>query len=324
MEGDGGVTVLSFQNAQPAIPRLRPRLLTVLSLGVVRGSRSPRRPKTPELNPKSRTGRTVPALLSSPPRTPHRRNPMDAFLQDVRYAVRTLRKSPTFTIIAVVCLAVGIATNTTLFSCFDAIVLRPFPFTDPDRLVALWDFNPKNGNRDGVSYLNYLDWRDQSRSFSGIAAYSGRSVAITEGTEPARLDGQLITGNLFSLLGVRPQLGRLFRADEDTQGAAGVVLLSDAAWRRLYDGDPSVVGRVISVNGEPHTVVGIMPPDFKFPDRSEIWLPMAPLLHADHRDWRSLQMVGRLKAGVTIAQANTELPALTRRLDAQYGVTNND
>lgn len=249
---------------------------------------------------------------------------MEAFLQDVRYAARTLRKSPTFTIIAIVCLAVGIATNTTLFSAFNAIVLRPFPFTDPDHLVALWDFNPKNGNRDGISYLNYLDWRDQSRSFSGIAAYTGRSVAITEGTEPARLDGQLVTGNLFSLLGVQPQLGRLFRADEDTPGAPGVVLLSDAAWRRLYDADPSVVGRVISVNGEPHTVVGIMPPNFKFPDRSEIWLPMAPLLHADHRDWRALAMVGRLKPGVTIAQANTELSALTRRLDAQYGVTNND
>jgi len=249
---------------------------------------------------------------------------MDAFLQDVRYAVRTLRKSPTFTIIAVVCLAVGIATNTSVFSCFNAIVLRPFPFTDPDRLVALWDFNAKNGSRDGISYLNYLDWRDQSRSFSGIGAYTGRSVAITEGTEPARLDGQLVTGNLFSLLGVRPQLGRLFRADEDTPGAAGVALLSDAAWRRLYDADPSVVGRVISVNGEPHTLVGIMPPDFKFPDRSEIWLPMAPLLHADHRDWRSLALVGRLKAGVTIEQANNELSALTRRLDAQYGVTNSD
>jgi predicted permease len=116
----------------------------------------------------------------------------------------------------------------------------------------------------------------------------------------------------------------LFRSDEDVPGAPGVVLLSDAAWRRLYDANPSVVGRVISVNSEPHTVVGIMPPNFKFPDRSEIWLPMAPLLHADHRDWRTLAMVGRLKAGVTIAQANTELSALARRLDVQYGVTNSD
>src|SRR2546430_17622028 len=104
---------------------------------------------------------------------------MDALLQDIRYAARTLRKSPTFTLIAVVCLAMGIATNTTLFSCFNAIVLRPFPFADPARLVPLWDFNPKNANRNGLSDLSYLNWRDQARSFRAIAAYSGRVVLIT-------------------------------------------------------------------------------------------------------------------------------------------------
>lgn len=249
---------------------------------------------------------------------------MDTFLQDVRYAGRTLWKNPAFTLIAVLCLAMGIATNTTLFSCFNAIVLRPFPFTDPDQLVDLSDFNPKTGNRDAISFLDYRDWREQARSFTAIAAYGGRSVAITEGTEPARLSGELITANLFPLLGIRPQLGRLFRPDEDVEGAPGVALLSDAAWKRLYAGDPSVVGRVISVNNEARTVVGIMPADFKFPDRAEIWLPMAPLLHADHRDWRSLNLIARLKPGVTLAQANTELATLTTRLKTQYGLTNSD
>ena len=249
---------------------------------------------------------------------------MDTFLQDVRYAGRTLRKNPAFTLIAVICLAMGIATNTTLFSCFNAIVLRPFPFADPDQLVSLSDFNPKTGNRDAISYLNYLDWRDQSRSFTAIAGYTGRSVAITEGAEPARLSGELITANLFPLLGVRPQLGRLFREDEDVAGAPGVALLSDAGWKRLYNGDPSVVGRVISVNDEPHTVVGIMPPDFKFPQNAEIWLPMAPLLHADHRDWRSVELIARLRSGVSLVQANAELLTLTTRLETQYGVTNSD
>src|SRR3954471_15402365 len=106
---------------------------------------------------------------------------MDAFLQDVRYAARTLRNNPTFTLVAIVCLALGIATNTTLFSCFNAIVLRPFPAADPSRLVSLGDFNPKNGNHLDISYLNLLDWRDRTRSFSTIAGYSGRSIAITEG-----------------------------------------------------------------------------------------------------------------------------------------------
>jgi putative ABC transport system permease protein len=249
---------------------------------------------------------------------------MNTLLQDIRYAGRTLRKNPGFTVIAIVSLALGIATNTTLFSCFNAIVLRPFPFSDPDRLVAVSYFNPKTHNRDAISYLDYLDWRDQSRSFTGIAAYSGRSFVITEGTEPVRLAGVLITVNMFPLLGVAPQLGRLFRPDEDAAGASGVVLLGDAAWKRLYGGNPSIVGRVISVNNEPHTVVGIMPPDFKFPQDGEIWLPMAPLLHADHRDWRSLSLIGRLQPGLTVAQANAELLSLTTRLKSQYGVSNND
>jgi len=249
---------------------------------------------------------------------------MSTLLQDIRYAARTLRKNPGFGIIAVVCLALGIATNTTLFSCFNAMVLRPFPFADPDHLVALSDFNPRTGNRDAISYLNYLDWRDQSRSFSGIAAYTGRTIAITEGPEPVRLSGELITASLFPLLGVRPQLGRVFRAEEDTPGATGVVLLSDAVWKRLYAGDPSVVGRTISVNNEARMVVGIMPPDFKFPDRGEIWLPMAPLLHADHRDWRSLALIARLQPGISISQANSELTSLTTRLKTQYGVVNSE
>ena len=212
---------------------------------------------------------------------------MEQFLQDVRYAFRTLRKSPVFTLIAVVCLALGIATNTTLFSCFNAIVLRPFPFDDPTRLVAVWDHNPKNNNRNEVSYLNYVDWRDNAKSFTDVGAYTGRSVAITEGEEPARLQGELVTANLFPLLGVRPQIGRLFRADEDVPGAPGAVLLSDAAWRRLYAADPSIVNRVISVNNLPYTVVGVMPPRFRFPQRSEIWLPMAPLLSTDPRTSRA-------------------------------------
>jgi putative ABC transport system permease protein len=249
---------------------------------------------------------------------------MDSFFQDVRYAGRTLRKNPAFTTIAVVCLAMGIATNTTLFSVFNAIVLRPFPATEPERLVAVWDVNPKTGNRNAVSYPSYLDLRDKTRSFNGLAAYTGRSVAITEGTEPARVRGQLVSANLFQLLGVQPQRGRLFRRDEDAAGAPGVVLLGDAVWQRLYGGDSSVVGRVISVNNQPHTVVGIMPADFKFPQAAELWLPMAPLLHADRRDARSVVMLARLKGDVTLAQANADLKAVTTRLKEQYGESDND
>lgn len=195
---------------------------------------------------------------------------METLLQDVKYASRTLRKSPAFTAIAVLCLALGIATNTTLFSAFNAIVLRPLPFADPDRIVAVWDQNPKTNGRASVSYLNYVDWRDQTTSFSDLAGYEQRSFAITEGDEPVRLSGQLISANLFPMLGVQTQIGRLFRPDEDKAGAAGVVILGDAVWRRRYAADPGILGRVISINTLPHTVVGVMQPLFKFPERRNL------------------------------------------------------
>ena len=245
---------------------------------------------------------------------------MDTFLQDVRYAFRTLRKSPVFTAVAVACLALGIATNTTLFSVFDSVFLRPFPFDDPERLANLQEYDPKTGDENSISYLNYLDWRAQANSFVDVGAYSGRSLAITEGEEPERLFGQIISANLFPMLGVRPQIGRLFRADEDRPGAPGVILLSDGVWKRRYAADSTVLGRVISVNNLPFTVVGVMPPKFKFPQQSELWIPLAPLLHADHRDWRSVAMIGRLKPGVSVAQASREVGDISRRLNAQYAL----
>lgn len=245
---------------------------------------------------------------------------MDPFFQDVRYALRTLRKSPVFTVVAVLCLALGIATNTTLFSVFDAVLLRPFPFDDPERLVNLQEYDPKNGDENSISYLNYLDWRAQAHSFVDVGAYSGRSLAITEGEEPERLFGQIISANLFPMLGVRPQIGRLFRADEDRPGAPGVILLSDGVWKRRYAADSLVLGRVISVNNLPYPVVGVMPPKFKFPQQSELWIPMAPLLHADHRDWRSVAMIGRLRPGVSVAEASRDVGEISRRLNAQYAL----
>ncbi len=245
---------------------------------------------------------------------------MEQFLQDVRFAFRTLRKSPAFTAIAVICLALGIATNTTLFSVFDAILLKPFPYTDAERLASLSERNPKTGGRNSISYLNYLDWRAQSTKLADIGAYTARSAAITEGDEPERLSGQIISGNLFSMLGVTPQIGRLFRPDEDKAGAPGVALISDGVWRRRYLSDSTVVGRVVSINNLPYTIVGVMPPKFKFPQSSEIWMPMAPVLHDDKREARAVSMVARLKDGATFAQADQELAEIAKRVNEQYGI----
>ncbi|HYV97990.1 MAG TPA: ABC transporter permease, partial [Gemmatimonadaceae bacterium] len=194
---------------------------------------------------------------------------MDFLMQDVRFAWRTLRKNPLISAIAVVCLAVGIATNTTMFSCLNAIVLRPLPFENPEQLIVARDGFPGTRGRSSISYPTFQDWRSQSRSFEGLAALGSRSLTITEGEEPERLLGSLISANLFPLLGVAPQIGRQFREDEDKPGAAGVVLISDGVWRRRYGADSSVVGRVISINNLPYTVVGIMPPRFRFPETSD-------------------------------------------------------
>jgi putative ABC transport system permease protein len=244
---------------------------------------------------------------------------MESFLQDLRYAARTLRKAPAFTLIAVTCLSLGIATNTTMFSAFNAIVLRPFPFSNPDELTWV---DRKHEVRDwssSVSYRDFVDWKAQATSFADLAAHSGRSVAITEGDEPERLQGEIVTWNLFPMLGVAPQLGRLIRADEDQPGAPGVVLLSDAVWRRRFAGDSSVVNRAISINNLPYTIVGVMPPRFKFPMRSEIWLSAVPLVHNNPRSSAELSVFGRLKPGITTDAANREIATISARLNEQFG-----
>ena len=248
---------------------------------------------------------------------------MDTIWQDVRYAARTLRKSPLFTTIAVVCLSVGIATNTTLFSCFNAMVLRPLPFPEPEQLAYVFDRDPSWGpnSSSSVSYKTYLDWREQARTFAALGASSGRSLVITEGEEPERLQGGLITANLFPALGITPQLGRHFREDEDVLGANRVVMLSDIVWRRRYAADSSIINRVISINSIPHTVVGVMPPRFQFPERAELWVAMGPLLGNDQREWRSVVLYGRVKPGITIAQASDEINTISKRLNAQYAPT---
>jgi putative ABC transport system permease protein len=245
---------------------------------------------------------------------------MDQLLQDLRFAARTLRKSPAFTAIAVVCLSLGIATNTTLFSILNAILLRPQPFTDPSRVVFLREHYPKGRGSAEISYLNYLDWKAQTRTLSDMGAASGRSLSITEGEEPERLVGDAVTANLFPMLGVRPQIGRLFRPDEDKPGAPGVILLSDEVWHRRYAGDSGVVGRVISVNDNPYTVVGVMPPRFKFPEDADLWIALAPVASAEDREWRTTEAFGRLAPGMTVAEADRDVAAVSQRVKRQYGL----
>jgi putative ABC transport system permease protein len=245
---------------------------------------------------------------------------MNRLSQELRFAWRSILKNPAFSVIVAACIAIGIAVNTTIFSVTDAIVLRPFDFEDSERLVSLKTREPRSGNDGEVSYLDFQDWKAQARSFAGMAAFGYRSLSITDGEEPERLEGNIISWDLFQLLGTRPQLGRLFLAEEDRPGAPGVVLLSDEVWRRRYHGDSSILGTVIQVNALPHTVVGVMPPRFKFPQEAQLWIPIAGFARDDHRDWYNFNIFARLKPNVTVEQATSELDAMSKRLNEQYGI----
>ena len=243
---------------------------------------------------------------------------MDTFLQDVRYAFRTLSRSRMFALIAVACLAIGIGVNTTIFSVVNAILLRPFAFTDPERLVVLEELDTKNDDRAGVSWPNLVDWRSQSNVFTDIGAVQGRSLTLANVAEPERLEGSAITWNLFPMLGVKPALGRLIRAEEDKPGGDRVVLLSDGLWQRRFGRDPTIVGKTLMLNEIAHTVIGVMPPAFKFPEQSELWVPLRELDGVSRRRDKGLFTFARLAPGVTIDQARTALTQVSARLTREY------
>ena len=243
---------------------------------------------------------------------------MDAFLQDLRYAARTLVKNPGFAALTIACLALGIGVNSTIFSIVDTVAIRPLPFRDPESLVSLDSTHRANGiDRGGVSFPDLRDWRARSRSFAEIAAVSGRSLTLSDGDEPERFTGATVTWNMFPMIGVQPVLGRQIREDEDRPGGPRVVLLSHGVWQRRYAADPSVIGRTISVNGNPHTVIGVMPPKFQFPELAQLWIPQAPIEFASPRAARSLQIMARLKPGVSLPEAGRAIAAVADRLSAE-------
>jgi len=248
---------------------------------------------------------------------------METFLQDLRFALRTLWKNRTFTLIAVACLSLAIGANATMFSIVNAAFLKPFPARDHASVMGLYETQPKAGTgRSGVAYLNFRDWREQTRSFAELAISDQRSITIGGGEEPERLEGGGVSWNLFPMLGVQPILGSGFREEEDRPGGPQVVLLSYEVWQRHFGGDRSIVGQSINVNDVPHTIVGVMPPRFAFPARVTIWVPVVPLIHDDRRNEKDNLVVGRLKPGVSVAQAQADLSAVSARLTQQYPVDN--
>lgn len=242
---------------------------------------------------------------------------LGTLMRESAHAARRLRRSPLFVAAAVACFATGIATNTAMFSVFDAIVLGTLPFEHPEQLVSLHERDQLSGRRASLSYPDYLDWRDGATAFQAMAAYSGRTVAITEG-QAERVAARLISASLLPMLGVEPQLGRGFGADDDSPGASPTVLLADSLWRRRFGADADVVGRDVSLNHEPYTVIGVMPPGFDFPGNAALWMPMAPALAGTARDQRGVSVMARLRPDTDLARARAEVATISRRLHRRH------
>jgi predicted permease len=252
---------------------------------------------------------------------------MRTLLQDVRYALRTLARSPGFTLAAAATLAVGIGANAAIFSLVRGVLLRPLPFPEPERLVSLWEANDAKGySRMVASPPNYLDWKAESRSYESMGAFTETTLVVADRGEAERLDGAAVTFGFFETLGVRPLHGRLFRESETSAGHPAVVVLGHGVWQRRFGGDPGIVGRTVRLDGEPYEVVGVMPASFRFPEETpDFWIPLSfPPDVASQRGAHYLDVVARRKPGVTVAAARAEIRAIADRLRRAYPRTNSD
>ncbi len=256
---------------------------------------------------------------------------MEFIWQDMRYGARMLLKSPGFTVVAVLTLALGIGANTAIFSVVNFVLLRPLEYANSDQLVMVWERNTKKGwNESPTSFADFVDFRDNAKSVE-LVAFTDTNFNLTGGDQPERVAGLRVSANLFSLLGVNPARGRWFAPEEDKPGAGHVLILSYGLWQRSFGGNSNLVNQTVQLNGQSYTVVGVMPPTFKFPpafsatttseeliSNADLWVPLTtddvPLI----RNIRNLKMIGRLKAGVAPQQAQAEINSIASRLAREY------
>jgi predicted permease len=242
---------------------------------------------------------------------------MEAILKDIRYAIRGLRKRPGFTVVAVITLALGIGANTSIFSVVNAVILRPLRFTDPDRLAVVWEEASFAGFPTNTpAPANYFDWKKQNRSFEDMAATRSNSFNLTGDGDPERVAAYAVTANFFPILGVQPLFGRLFLDEEDRPGANNVVVLSYQLWQTRYGGANNIINREILLNGTKYTVVGVMPADFQYLENDvRLWVPLALSdKEQNNRGSHYLTVVGRLKLGVTMSQAQADMSTLMKNI----------
>jgi predicted permease len=251
---------------------------------------------------------------------------MGTMLQDLRYAVRTLWKSPGFTTIAVIALALGIGANTAMFSIVNGVLLRPIPYPKPQQLLKLYTSAPQFRDA-SVSYPNYLDWQQRNQSFEAMAAYRNETFNLTGQGEPERLRGLMVSAVMFNALGVKPILGHTFTSEEDRRGAAPVVVLTSSLWKTRFGGDPNVIGRGMTLTDKLYTIIGVVPDDDVVFKRVSVMVPIgqwAEPIFWDRSAGMGMRVVGRLKQGVSPQQAQSELDSIAAGLAREYPKDNKD
>ncbi|HKP88122.1 MAG TPA: ABC transporter permease [Blastocatellia bacterium] len=249
---------------------------------------------------------------------------METLIQDLRYGVRMLVKNPGFTIVAVIALALGIGANTAIFSVVNAVLLRPLPYKDPDRLVMLQE-KARQLDVMSVSYPNFVDWRKQNQTFDDIAVVRRSNFNVTGGDEAERVTGRILSANFFSVLGVEPAIGRNFLPEENEPGADPVVIVSYGLWQRRFGGDPNLIGKPITINDKDFTIIGILPSTFQFFSPSDLFVP----INQFKERWMQVRgshpglfVIGRMKEGVTLEQARADMDGVADALAQQYPQTN--
>ena len=256
------------------------------------------------------------------PLTAHRKgSPMGTLLADIRFGLRQLLRSPSFTALAVLTLALGIGATTAVFSVINPVLLHPLPYPEPDRIMTLWERGDE-GEESNTGYATFTDVRQLATTFDGIAALSYWQPTLQGGAEAERLDAQRVTREFFAVLGMPPALGRDFSEAENVRGQHHVVILSHGLWQRRFGGDRALIGRPITLNGIPYTVVGVMPQHFEnlLAPTAQLWAPLGydASLRWACRTCRHLRMIGRLQGGVDLARAKRELDLISARLVAEH------
>jgi len=250
---------------------------------------------------------------------------MTGLLQDLRYAVRQFLKTPGLTVVVVITIALGVGANTALFSVVNGVLLNPLPYPQPEQLVTLHESKP-NFETGSVSYPNFVDWRKDNRTFSAIAIARGYSFSLTGAGDALQVSGEFVSSDFFSILGVKPLLGRTFAPGEDEIGAGPVALISEGLWQRKFGSAPDIVGKGITLDGKSYTIVGVIPSSFHFPmgsfaTRRELFVPVG--------QWKNNLLntrgaglgfhgIGRLKPGVTLEQAAADMRTVTNNLATAY------